>query len=101
MESAETPQPRPPPDRAAATCHNAALVMTANMSSWSYWPDLGVHRGTALRIDGVRYERRLERIESGAILDGITRAIRDKYSYQISSATVESRATWMFEAAPR
>ena len=29
MESAGTPQPRPPPDRAAATCHNAALVMTA------------------------------------------------------------------------
>ena len=45
MESAGTPQPRPPPDRAAATCHNAALVMTASMTSWTYWPDLGVHRG--------------------------------------------------------
>ena len=40
MASARTPQPRPPPDRAAGTCHNAALVMTASMSSWSYWPDL-------------------------------------------------------------
>lgn len=54
-----------------------------------------------LRIDGKRYERQLARIESGPVLEGITGAIRAKYGYDVSRATVEAGDTWVFEAAPR
>ena len=57
--------------------------------------------GSVLRIDGKRYERQLVRIESGAVLEGITSAIRDKYAYDVSRATVEAGDTWVFQAAPR
>ena len=69
---------------------------------WKSWPGQAERDGRAvLRIDGKRYERRLERIESGAVLEGITGAIRDKYGYDVSRATVEAGDTWVFEAAPR
>ena len=69
---------------------------------WKRWPVQAERDGRAvLRIDGKRYERQLVRVESGPILDGISGAIRDKYSYPISRATVEAGDTWVFEAAPR
>ena len=69
---------------------------------WKRWPVQAERDGRAvLRIDGKRYERRLVRIESGAVLDGISAAIRDKYPSQVTRASVEAGGSWVFEAAPR
>ena len=69
---------------------------------WKRWPAQAERDGRAvLRIAGKRYERRLVRIESGAILDGIGRAIQDKYPSQVTRAAVEAGDAWVFEAAPR
>ena len=69
---------------------------------WKRWPVQAERDGRAvLRIDGKRYERRLVRIESGEILDGISAAIRDKYPSQVTRASVEAGGSWVFEAAPR
>ncbi len=69
---------------------------------WKRWPVQAQRDGRAvLRIAGRRYERRLVRIESGPVLDGISRAIRDKYPSQVTREAVEAGDAWMFEAAPR
>ena len=69
---------------------------------WKRWPVQAERDGRAvLRIDGKRYERRLVRIESGEVLDGISAAIRDKYPSQVTRASVEAGGSWVFEAAPR
>ena len=69
---------------------------------WKRWPVQAERDGRAvLRIDGKRYERQLARIESGPVLEGITGAIRAKYGYDVTRATVEAGDTWVFEAAPR
>ena len=77
-------------------------MSTAVGRLWKRWPVQAERDGRAvLRIDGRRYERQLVRIESGPALEGITRSIRDKYTYDVSRATVEAGDTWVFEAAPR
>ena len=69
---------------------------------WKRWPVQAERDGRAVvRIDGRRYERQLVRIESGAVLDGIAGAIRDKYPSQVTRAAVEAGDAWVFEAAPR
>ena len=69
---------------------------------WKRWPGQAERDGRALiRIDGIRYERQLVRIQSGDILDGITAAITSKYPSQTTRAAVESGSAWLFEAAPR
>ena len=69
---------------------------------WKRWPVQAERDGRAvLRIEGKRYERRLVRIESGEILDGIAAAIRDKYPSQVTRASVEAGDSWVFEATPR
>lgn len=69
---------------------------------WKRWPVQAERDGRAvLRIEGKRYDRRLVRIESGEILDGIAGAIRDKYPSQVTRASVEAGDSWVFEAAPR
>ena len=69
---------------------------------WKRWPVQAERDGRAvLRIEGKRYERRLVRIESGEILDGVAAAIRDKYPSQVTRASVEAGDSWVFEAAPR
>jgi hypothetical protein len=69
---------------------------------WKRWPVQAERDGRAvLRIDGVRYERQLLRIESGAVLDGISAAISSKYPSQTTRAAVEAGEAWVFEAAPR
>ena len=69
---------------------------------WKRWPVQAERDGRAvLRIEGKRYERRLVRIESGEILDGIAAAIRDKYPSQVTRASVEAGDSWVFEAAPK
>ncbi len=80
----------------------SGFMSTAVGRLWKRWPVQAERDGRAvLRIDGRRYERQLVRVESGAALEGITSAIRDKYTYDVSRATVEAGDTWVFEAAPR
>ena len=69
---------------------------------WKRWPIQAERDGRAMvRIDGKRYERQLVRIRSGAVLDGIAAAIRDKYPSQVTRTSVEAGDSWVFEAAPR
>ena len=80
----------------------SGFMSTAVGRLWKRWPVQAESDGRAvLRIDGKRYERQLVRIASGPELEGITSAIRDKYTYDVSRATVEAGDTWVFEAAPR
>ena len=80
----------------------SGFMSTAVGRLWKRWPVQAESDGRAvLRIDGKRYERQLVRIASGPALEGITRSIRDKYTYDVSRATVEAGDTWVFEAAPR
>ena len=75
---------------------------TAVGQLWKRWPVQAERDGRAvIRIDGKRYERQLVRIKSGEILDGISEAIRSKYTSQTTRATVEAGDAWVFEAAPR
>lgn len=69
---------------------------------WKQWPIQAERDGRAvLRIDGVRYERELRRIQSGDVLDGLTATITEKYPSATTRAAVEAGDVWVFEAAPR
>lgn len=69
---------------------------------WKSWPGQAERDGRAvMRINGIRYERHLQRISSGASLDGIVAAITAKYPSQTTRATVEAGDVWVFEAAAR
>ena len=69
---------------------------------WKQWPVQAERDGRAIiRINGIRYERQLNRIQSGAELDAITAAITDKYPSRTTRAGVEAGGVWVFEAAPR
>ncbi len=69
---------------------------------WKHWPVQAERDGRAvLRIEGVRYERRLVRITEGEELDGIISAITSKYPSQTTRAAVEDGSVWLFEARPR
>ncbi len=69
---------------------------------WKQWPVQASENGRAvLRIDGTRYERQLNRVQSGPELDGITAVISEKYPSATTRETIESGQVWLFEAAPR
>jgi len=78
------------------------------------WKDWAVEadNGSGLavvRIDGVRYPRRLERIRSGAELDGVAASLLRKYAGGVVTpegvagvrAAIEAGSTWIFRLAPR
>ena len=80
----------------------SGYMSTAVGRLWKHWPIQAARDGRAvIRIDGVRYERQLIRIQSGDVLDGITAAITSKYPSQTTRAAVEAGDAWLFEAAPR
>ena len=69
---------------------------------WKSWPSQAERDGRAvIRVDGVRYERQLVRIERGAGLDELTALMNEKYSSQATPAAIDAGDLWMFEAAPR
>ena len=69
---------------------------------WKQWPLQAEADGRAIvRINGVRYERNLRRIQSGPDLEGIATAITNKYPSQTTAASIESGGVWLFEAEPR
>ena len=68
---------------------------------WKQWPVEAERDGRAVvRIDGKRYQRRLVRIKTGSILDGVTAAINRKYGSTMTRAKVEAETVWIFELAP-
>ena len=69
---------------------------------WKSWPAQAERDGRAvMRIDGVRYERQLVRVQSGEGLQTLTALINEKYSSRTSPEAIDSGDVWMFEAAPR
>lgn len=74
---------------------------------WAFEAEEGDGLAVA-RIDGVRYERRLVRVQDPAVIDGVAEKLAQKYA---GGATPEAVAqieqsvangdTWIFELAPR
>jgi hypothetical protein len=74
---------------------------------WAFQADAGDGHAVA-RIDGVRYERRLVRVQDPAVIEGVAEKLAQKYA---GGATPETIAqieksvadgdTWIFELAPR
>jgi hypothetical protein len=74
---------------------------------WAFQADAGDGQAVA-RIDGVRYERRLVRVQDPAVIEGVAEKLAQKYA---GGATPETIAqiqksvadgdTWIFELAPR
>ena len=78
------------------------------MGTWlgRRWKKWGVQAseddGLALvRINGVRYERKLERVFYSPLLDGVIEKKIAKYRSRITKEAIESGETWVFELAPR
>ena len=69
---------------------------------WKSWPAQAERDGSAvMRIDGVRYERQLVRVQSGDGLRALTALINEQDSSRTSPEAIDSGDVWMFEAAPR
>lgn len=74
---------------------------------WAFDVEAGSKQAVA-RIDGVRYERELIRIQDPAIIDGVARKLAMKYAggetpeavAEIMQSVAEGD-TWIFEMAPR
>ena len=70
---------------------------------WKKWA-VQAHEGDGLavvRINGVRYERKLERVFYSPLLDGVIEKKIAKYRSRITREAIESGETWVFELAPR
>lgn len=70
---------------------------------WKHWA-VRAEAGDGLatvRINAIRYERKLVRITSGPDLDGVIAKKRAKYRSTINREAIESGVTWVFELAPR
>ncbi len=69
---------------------------------WKSWPaQAELDDRVVVRIDGIRYERRLVRIKTGPVLDELMAVVSQKYPSRASGADVESGNVWVFEVAPR
>ncbi len=66
---------------------------------WAIQADAGDGRAV-VRINGIRYERQLNRIQSGPILDPVAAKLASKYGSSSARAEIESGSTWLFELAP-
>ena len=70
---------------------------------WKHWA-VQADQGNGLavvRIDGVRYERQLLRINQGPELEGVAAKMSAKYRAATTREAIESGNTWIFELAPR
>lgn len=69
---------------------------------WKKWPVQAERNNLAvIRVDGIRYERQLNRIKSGEVLDGLSQSIRAKYPSQMTREAVEAGEVWVFELSAR
>ena len=70
---------------------------------WKHWA-IQADAGDGLavvRINGVRYERKLVRIKRGAVLDNVAAAMTTKYKAPTTRQDIEAGNVWVFELAPR
>ena len=69
---------------------------------WKQWPTEAEQDGRALlRIDGTLYERQLERLRDGPMLDPVIAELARKYAPGLTRQRVDSGYLWIFERAPR
>ena len=69
---------------------------------WKSWPAQAEKDGRAVvRVDGVRYERQLIRIEKGEGLGPLTTLMQEKYGSRATPEAIDSGDLWMFVAGPR
>jgi len=70
---------------------------------WKHWA-VQAYEGDGLavmRINGIRYERKLRRVFDSSELEGVISKKIDKYRSRITKEAIESGETWVFELAPR
>ena len=70
---------------------------------WKHWA-VNAYEGDGLgvlRIDGIRYERKLVRVFYGPLMQGVIDKKIEKYRSRITREAIESGETWVFELAPR
>ncbi|MEQ8859075.1 MAG: hypothetical protein RIC56_10530 [Pseudomonadales bacterium] len=74
---------------------------------WAFQADAGDGLAVA-RIDGVRYERRLVRVEDPEVIRGVAAKLAEKYAGGATPEAVDAVVTsiaegdtWIFELAPR
>ena len=69
---------------------------------WKHWPAQAERDGRAvIRVDDRRYERTLQRIKTGPIVEGVVAEFRRKYGFAATPADVEAGSVWLFALAPR
>ena len=70
---------------------------------WKQWAiDASNGNGAAVvRVNGVRYQRQLNRVLQGTELDGVANVLLNKYNYPITRQQIESGNAWVFKVAPR
>ncbi len=69
---------------------------------WKQWPIEAERDGRAiLRVGDKKFERQLVRIQSGDILEPLTRELSRKYGAPATPEAVTSGSLWLFELAPR
>ena len=90
-----------------ASANGKIYVWSGYMNStvgklWKSWPAQAVRDGRAVfRVNGVRYERQLVRLTSGAGLESLMAMVNEKYESRATPAAIDSGDVWMFEARPR
>ncbi len=68
---------------------------------WKHWPLEAERDGrAALRVGGIRYERRLVRVKEPALVAAVVAELARKYAPGVTTAAVESDSLWIFELAP-
>lgn len=109
IETIEFQLVEPPTSRRVWITHNSGKIYlisggmdTLSGRLWFTWPHDAVRDGRAvIRVNGVRYPRTLLRITSGADINGIIDALREKYDDTTTREDIETGAVWLFELAPR
>lgn len=67
---------------------------------WAFEADKPDSYG-AVRINGVRYDRRLVRIKEGPDLDGVVAKMNEKYGQGPTREMIEAGDIWIYELAPK